>query len=266
MYYPIQIPYVLSRPFSEAVAYSEEAAPSLRDFVICFWEMRPRGERAAAVENVIVTDGCIDLVADFDGKQIGFAGMSKTDFQYTIRMPGRFMGARLKPGAFYQLTGLPAARAMDTFLPLISVDKAFDAKGFFALSFDGAKERFKEYIAGLARNKTPDPFTSLFDRLSGEPPCTAEELCRELHFSLRQCQRLFLRRFGLTPKTALCILRFQRHLASLLPDKPDRGEAAGAASRADRYGDSYYDQAHMIKDFKRHIGLTPMELVRRYSD
>lgn len=76
MYYPVQIPYILNKEFSDAVKYTEESNQNYKDFLICFWEMLPENTEAKTVENIIITDGCIDLVMDFDGKEAGFAGLA----------------------------------------------------------------------------------------------------------------------------------------------------------------------------------------------
>jgi AraC-like DNA-binding protein len=254
MYYPVQIPFILNRRFAESIRYAEEPQPP-GGFVICFWEMTPLNKRKIEVDNVIVTDGCIDLVLEYDRGLIGYAGMSKTEFHYKIDSAARCMGARLKPGAFHQLTGLPAGAAMDAFLPLDVADKAFDAADFFALSFERAKARFREYLRALIGDKTPDDFTLLFDALSGSPPLTTGALYDRLHFSPRQCQRLFAKHFGLTPQMALCLIRFQKCLEILTDGKAAPGDILNMAA--------YYDQSHFIKDFKRNIGLTPLELIRR---
>ncbi len=136
MYYPLQIPYILSKEFSSVVQYSEETVDALKDFTVCFWEMRPKTDEAKTVENVILTDGCVDLVADFAHKQIGFVGMSKTNFSFQINTPCRFYGVRMKPGAFYALTGITVAEVMDGFIPLQSYDSGFDAEAFFDLPVD----------------------------------------------------------------------------------------------------------------------------------
>ncbi|MDR1159448.1 MAG: helix-turn-helix domain-containing protein [Syntrophomonadaceae bacterium] len=257
MYYPVQIPFILNQRFAETVRYTEEISPLLGDFVICFWEMAPLTKRKIEIDNVIVTDGCIDLVVEYDSRHIGYAGMSKTEFHYKIDSAAQCMGARLKPGAFHQLTGLPAGAAMDTFLPLETADKAFDTDAFFALSFERAKVRFREYVGTLTNDKTPDNFILLFDALSGSPPVTTEGVYNQLHFSSRQCQRLFAKHFGLTPQMALCIIRFQKCLEVL---------ARGKAAPSDILNiTTYYDQSHFIKDFKRNLGLTPFELIRRYK-
>ena len=84
--------------------------------------MQPLSNSNISVTNIIATDACIDLVAGFDEKKIGFVGMSKTEFNFKLELPSRSFGVRMMPGAFYQLTGFPAAAAMDNFL---NVEAAF---------------------------------------------------------------------------------------------------------------------------------------------
>ena len=87
MYYPIQIPYILNKGFSKSVKYTEEVISHLRDFVICFWEMQPILVEVKDVNNVILADGCIDLVVDYGEKKIGFSGVSKTLFKDEFNSP-----------------------------------------------------------------------------------------------------------------------------------------------------------------------------------
>lgn len=257
MYYPIQIPFILNRDFTQNMKYAESPAPEYGGFVICFWEMQSTNNTKLSVTNVIVTDACIDIVVAFDEKKIGFAGSSKTDFNYEIVTPARFMGVRLIPGAFHQLTGLSASAAMDTFLPIEEVFDDFSCGQFFSLPFEQAKERFKEYVFNKTQGKTPDRFTVLFHSLSETAPATTSELYNALHFSPRQCQRLFLRHYGITPKMVLSIVRFQKCLQILTSPKARPADILSISG--------YYDQPHFIKDFKRNIGITPLELVRLYK-
>jgi len=254
MYRPFQAPHLLNEAFAKHISYTEEVIDSLRDFVICLWKMVPKSEEKTFVNSIIVADGCIDLVADYDAKSIGFSGMSKTVFHFTLPSSARFFGTRMKPGTFHQLTGLPAASAMDSFLPLEQIDANFDADAFFALPFEKARTAFKDYVEQFIAGKAPDAYVSLFDQLSASPPADAGELYTRLHLSPRQCQRLFAKHFGLTPQMALSILRFQHCLALLTS-----GEAA---SNDVLRSVNYYDQSHFIKDFKRNIGLTPLEYLQ----
>jgi len=259
LYYPVQIPYILSKEFSENIKYSEEIALDFENFVICFWEMQSVTEQnKSTIENIIITDGCIDLVVDFTTKQIGFSGMNKTEFHYRVNLPFQSMGARFKPGAFYAITSIPATEAMNTFLPLKEVDKSFNDSLFFSLPFFEAKDYFKNYVGVLVKDKTVNEFVTLFDRFCEDVPKFCIEFYKMLHFSARQCQRLFLKNFGMSPQLVLCVLRFQKCLKLLTSKSLSPGEILDTVK--------YYDQSHFIKDFKRNIGLTPVELIRKYSE
>jgi AraC-like DNA-binding protein len=255
-YNPLQIPYILNKEFSTVAQYGEETDGSLEDHLICFWEISPKSEKAKTVTNVIVTDGCIDLVADFNHRQIGFVGMSKTNFEFKITMPCHYTGARLKPGAFHALTGLPATAAMDRFLPLEVYDRDFDAGRFFSLPPDQAKAFFKDYVKRLAKGKSTNDYLLLFDRHCDNIPDSTAELYKELNYSAKQTERLFAKHYGLTPQEVLCILRFQKCAGILASAHAKPSDVLNAVN--------YCDQAHFIKDFKKHIGLTPFELVNRY--
>ena len=257
MYYPIQLPYILNPEFSANMIYSETPFEECGEFVICFWEMLPLSDCNLSVTNIIASDACIDLVANFDEKSIGFVGMSKTEFNFELKLPSRSFGVRMMPGAFYQLTNLAASAAMDTFLPVEDVFRNFDIALFFSLPFSQAKEYFKNAFYTQTIGKEPDKFTTLFHTLSKVTPSTVSELCQLLHFSPRQCQRLFKLHYGITPKMALSIVRFHKCMEILISPESQLSDILNETD--------YYDQPHFIKDFKRNIGITPLELVRNYQ-
>ena len=255
MYYPIQVPYILNKTFSQHILYLEEIVPSLQDFIICLWEMTPKVSEKKSIQNIIASDGCIDLVVYYNEKWIGFAGMSKTDFHSVIQTSDKYFGARMKPGAFHQLTGLPATEAMDKSVLLKTLDPSFDVEAFFSLSFEQAKVYFKNYLHKFICGKEPNHFVKMFDALSTSPPSTAAELYQTFDFNPRQCQRLFMKHFGISPQKALSVLRFQRCLEVLSSNKANPNDVLEVTT--------YYDQSHFINDFKRNIGLTPFEYLEK---
>jgi AraC-like DNA-binding protein len=257
MYYPIQIPYILSKAFAESIRYTEELVPALQDFMICLWEMQPASELKTTADNIIVADGCIDLVVDYYKRQIAYCGMSKTEYNSKINLPAYLFGARFKPGAFYTLTNIHATEAMDTFVQINEIDMNFDVDAFFRLSFNEAKIFFKDYLSTLIHGKKPDWFTSFFDKLSNNIPDSVSEIYRILNYSPMQCQRLFKKHFGLTPQMALCIIRFQKCLEIMTSGNVGSNDVLSVLN--------FHDQAHLIKDFKKNIGLTPLELVKKYT-
>ncbi|MCL2521872.1 MAG: helix-turn-helix domain-containing protein [Erysipelotrichales bacterium] len=255
MYYPKQMQYLLDQTLLQYVSYTEEIIESLQDFVLCFWEMKPKTLEVMNIRDVIVTDGCIDLVMNYKEKLVGFTGMSKTDFDFVINAPAEYYGIRLKPGAFEQLIGKPATEAMDSFIPLEKLKSDFDSIKFFSLSFVECKEYLKDYIQKLIYGKTPNKFVGLFDELSNKLPLTTKELYDLLNYSPRQCQRLFMQHFGLSPKLVISIIRFQQCLDILISEK----------SKEILEITNYYDQAHFINDFKKNMGLTPFEYMKKIN-
>ncbi|MGM0213535.1 DUF6597 domain-containing transcriptional factor [Enterococcus sp. AZ109] len=251
-YYPIQIPYLLSKEFQRFVSYHEEQYTGLQEFVICYWQMTPLTTQKHDIENIIIADGCIDLVVAFDQQQIGFSGMRETDFHFTIPSTERFMGLRFKPGAFQQLFQLSADQGMDQFLPFEDLVADFDQQCFFQLPFDEAKQYLTHYWTQLLEKKHAEYYTQLFDTLIEELPETAAALYELLDLKERSCQRIFQEKYALSPKKVLSILRFQTGLKELLQ------------STEPSTINYYYDQSHFIQDFKRNIGITPKELIQYY--
>lgn len=75
-------------------------------------------------------------------------------------------------------------------------------------------------------------------------------LAEEVGWSHRHLVARFREEVGLTPKTMARIVRFSRLLRSL-----EGGEAVRWAELAVDHG--YYDQAHLYRDFRQFLGLTP---------
>jgi AraC-like DNA-binding protein len=257
MYRPIQIPHVLSKEYAKYISHKEIELATIENFAIHGFEAYSRTDKPLVLKETILIQGTIDIGFDLDNKWVGFGNVSETDFNFTWQLPFRNFGIRLKPGAFYQLTGIPATSIMDDFISLSTIDEGFDEDAFFQLTFDEGKAFLINYIERLCKDKEPDKYTTLFDDLAKVPSLSTTELYEIVGLSSRQCQRVFTKHFGFSPKMALTILRFQRCLYLLTSANLNAGQVMEELD--------YYDQAHFINDFKGNIGLTPRELVRLYS-
>ncbi len=153
----------------------------------------------------------------------------------------------------HELTdGTEDFQAMDkTFFAEIetSVIKADGVEGL-AATLDGI---FLRRLANPARDTVSHAVSTVIAR-SGN--VTVRELSAEFFYSEKQIRRLFLRRVGATPKTFARIVRFNRTLALLR-----EGRTADAAARA-----GYFDQSHLIHEFKELCGLAPGEYLKNLSD
>jgi len=251
MYKPLQPHHLFNEGYEEKIKYTETSVPELSDILICMWESVAINIMGSLVD-VIIVDGCIDLIVNVRSKSIYYCGMSKTDFNFISRFPEHYFGFRLKPGAFFALTGIHATEAMDTILPLEKIDLNFDKIEFFELEIPEMKEFLIDYLTRLAKNVRKADYIQLFEYLYTQKFQTTEILYDYIELSPRQIQRQFKKHYGLTPQMVLSIIKFQHCLNVLLSRPAQRGNLT----------EHYYDQSHFIKEFKKNIGLTPVEFIK----
>lgn len=90
-------------------------------------------------------------------------------------------------------------------------------------------------------------------------------LCEQLGCSRKHLVRRFDEQVGLAPKTYARVLRFEHAIRALdhrdgcrWGPPPPEGAGMGAAELALACG--YYDQAHMVRDFRQFAGVSPSRL------
>ena len=231
----------------------EEIAPSLRDFVICFWEMQPKIDEDKAVKDLVLIDGCTELGVNWDTKWIGYAApsMTKTACEETTYVTHNFIAAKLKPGAFTQLTGLPAKAIQDhIYLDLKDVDQNSNPEILSTLSYEKTKVFLEEYLKNLICNKMPNDFVTLFDELCDSPPKAVTQLYERFHFSPRH--------YGNSPQMVMTILRFQYCLHLITSGQKTPRDILELIQ--------FSDQSHFIREFKKYIRLAPYEYLKKYQD
>jgi AraC-like DNA-binding protein len=229
--------------------YREFAAGgAASEFVECYWELEDAGP--GAVQRV-VPDGRPELILNFgqpfeafhDGvwrsqPQSFLAGQITRPLLLRAPGPSHIVGVRLRPSGANRLLGIPAPELTDRIIPLDEL---------------GLKE-----LAGCA-----DVEQALLQRVSGRPDALVEESIRLLSgtpdvarvaarigVSARQLERRFKVQVGMSPKLFGRIRRFQRVFPAI-----DAGWVEAAAACG------YYDQAHLIRDFRDFAGEPPAALL-----
>lgn len=250
MYQPIQPHHLFHQAYEEKIHYKETVLPDLADVLVCMWESISF-DFSGTVKDVIIADGCIDLIVNVLEQSIFYTGSSKTDFNFITRFPEHYIGFRLKPGAFFALTGREATEAMDQVLFIEEVATDFDTTHFFTLTIEEMKETLIGYLTDLAKLNSSTEYIRLFEELYIKKLPFPQALYEYMRLSPRHVQRLFKKHYGLTPQLALSTIKFHHSLTTLLKQPSDRRELVG----------NYYDQSHFINEFKKNIGLTPSEFV-----
>ena len=192
-----------------------------------------------------------------DGDRLTSFAAGLRDRQVTTRHEGRSHGihVNVSPPAARRLLGLPLHELAYRQVPLEDVlDEPFLAEQLH--DADEWDERFRLLDRALAR------------RLAVSPPASSEvewawrrlvashggvrvgALAEALGWSRKRLAARFREEVGLPPKTAARVLRFER--ARELAERGERPDWARIALEA-----GYYDQSHLINDFRAIAGRTP---------
>ncbi len=177
-------------------------------------------------------------------------------------VPGcRYFGIRFAPGIFYRNNSISPRQLCGRILPLENPEDYSPLLPANLARFESLEKRtsyFSENVLPCFKKyPTPPAVTHILHRiLLEEGTLHVTELARELSYSERHINRLFLSSLGLGPKLFCKQVRFQSTLAKL-KKTPDR-KIASAILQA-----GYSDQAHFQREFKEFMGITPKQYLKR---
>jgi AraC-like DNA-binding protein len=206
----------------------------------------------------LFADACTDIfinfgniTADFNGDssispgRIYMGGLS-TSAGFVRCFPNSiFIGVRFKPG------GLPLFFNTPLFEMVDQIIEFQDNHLFSIMGMDGLLPvRLDQYFLSKKRKPTPViPITEAVHYFKGQ--ISVDQLAQKCNVSNRTMERLFYTNMGIGPKEFISIVRFQQVLKAL-----QKGYSKGQLLQI-AFEMGYYDQAHFIKDVKKHSGLTP---------
>ena len=215
----------------------EEIAPTaaLRPWVECFWTVR--GERDATQQRNVLPDGCADLVFDLTGGE-AVGTMTKP---IAVSAGGDFFGVRFRPGRAAAFLRLPLAEITDARVPLGELwrDVPF---------IDNVATLEGELLKRLNPDRDRRVDAAVAQIIESGGAKRVDEIAKEIGISRQHLARQFLHHVGVPPKTFARVMRFRRVLDAL-------GRDVDWADVAIAHG--YYDQSHLIADFRELAGATP---------
>jgi len=231
------------------VPYREFRPPdAFARWVECCWYIQP----AEAIRSYPVRpDGCVDL---FYSRETGLeiiGTMSAT--RHFDMAAGVAMGVRLHPGMAGRLIGVAPGELTDQRLALDDLwgGRARALLGRIAERYS-VEEQLRLLVAALPAPPSPDRVQRAIEALtSSRGTADLEWIARQANLSPRQFRRRCEEESGLTPKHLCRVLRF-RHAWSLARTSGGR-DWPGVAAEA-----GYFDQAHLIRDFRDLAGGPPM--------
>ena len=255
------------------MVYQEHSPhPGLKDHIKCYWtltlpECGLHGEDhfflAEGLEFSFILAEPVELAADSRKPAIFSGDCICGPMTRPIRMrpKGRLelLGVCFRPGGAYPFFPYPAGELMNASVKLDDLWGATGRRFIDKVQSDchTLKERTEaldQYlIRRLARkNRRCDPHiaATLAVMESHNGQVGIERLAELAGVSIRQLERRFKERVGMSPKELCRILRFKSVLKHSAQWPADSWASTALAC-------GYYDQSHMIRDFKYYLGASP---------
>ena len=187
----------------------------------------------------------------------GVAGAYRRPFMFDTRKDASVIGAHLRPGRAGAVLGLPAGELMDRHVDLEALwgrrarelrERLCDART--------TSERFAileaELVSRLDARGAHPVVAYALDTLAC-PEARVRDIARSSNLSQRKLIELFTAAVGITPKRFGRVLRFHRATALARTAVLDWTRVAHQCG--------YYDQAHLIRDFRELADMTPRDLM-----
>jgi AraC-like DNA-binding protein len=205
----------------------------------------------------------VHLIFENDGAVV--AGVQTRKFSRVIEGKSHVFGVKFRTGGFRPFYKFPISTLADRLIPASRVFGK-DLKAFETVALSWCKENEKVEAADAffhARMPAPDPVVGLVDKLVElvlrDPAIkTVADLARRAAMGQRSLQRLFGEYVGASPKWV--IRRYRLHE---LIEKLNSGDELDWPQVA--LDLRYFDQAHLINDFKSIVGCSPTEYKKLIS-
>lgn len=252
--------------------YTEYApCAALRPYVECFWSSSTAGAGQANRFHRVLPDGCMDIIFNFgevwsdrapprnganrEGSYV--VGTMTRPLLVGLGNRAEFLGVRFRPGKALAFLRLSADELTDRSTALDNLwgrtGKTLEARLAELPSLQRKiAELEQELLRRLALDGKQDPCVeaavAFILRQRGTP--SVQAVCAQAGISRQHLARKFAHHVGISPKLFCRVVRFQNIVEQLRGSGP-----VGWSATALELG--FYDQAHMISDFKELAGLSP---------
>ncbi|MHA7967586.1 AraC family transcriptional regulator [Paenibacillus sp. CAU 1782] len=236
-----------------------EPGPLLAPFVEHYWAISYELPEGLIHTQKVLSYPNLHLAfeQDTEGRRALLYGVPALPFERTLRGKGRVLGIKFRAGGFHPFWQRDISDLTGTIMDIR------EALGPEAASWSDAildardEEAMAVQAEALLLSRLPerDPQAEMSENIiqtikNDRDILKVEQLGMMIGLSVRQLQRLFRKYVGVSPKWAINRFRLQEAAERL-----ERDEAVQLAELAVQLG--YFDQAHLIKDFKSMLGQSP---------
>jgi AraC-like DNA-binding protein len=277
-------PISACHPFLRSIAMPYRTctpAPPLGDFVDSFWHYD--GYAPPHLKERILPSGTVELVINHRDDEVRIynpsqpehckrfsgalvSGAYRGSFVIDSEQQASIMGVHFRPGGAFPFLGLPAGELLDAHVDLETLwgPSAVELRERLCAAAT-PEERFRLLEAALAahlfrpleHHGAVSMALAAFGRTDGG--ARVRDVARRVGLSERRFIQVFTAEVGLTPKLFCRVQRFQRARARVRrATAPDWARLAAACG--------YFDQSHLIRDFRAFSGLSPTDYLRRQNE
>lgn len=260
----------------------QQPSKRLARYIKCFWSLKYESLAVIPDVETVLPDGCPEIIfnlsdrfkrlhSDFEEIQAATLFSGQLIRNIAIRPTGRvcLFGVRFHPAGAFPIGRFSMHELTDE---VIGIDNIFGSAGFELEDVVNEAGSFQERIAvfeafflkRLAAQRQEDnlAFYAANMIVGSGGTISVSKLGKTLGVAERRLERRFKSRIGVSPKMLARIVRFQNVVKSI-----QKSESATMLDAALDFG--YFDQSHMIREFKEFSGETPLayfERTHRISD
>lgn len=233
-------------------------AKALASYIDAYWTFR--NTTGKTISFPVVPDGCSDIIFYLNNsktmvnqKTTFVTGIMEYAQLISMKDSLESFGIRFKPGMLYCLIRTDMSKLVNNRMPLAQLNRDIEKQ----LKIDRfqndqaiVKAVEKQLTAIVQNNAVRDNFYNIVERLSDNPETLIAECAEEYGYSIKNLQRLFHKRIGLTPKKFARIMRFQKAHKQLSKEGLKQLVMIALTS-------GYFDQAHFNREYKALAGCHP---------
>jgi AraC-like DNA-binding protein len=236
-------------------AYREyPPAPALAPWVVCYWTRAAFGPVGEPLVQRVLPDGCADVIFDLGAAAYAVGAMTRA-LVLTENSSPEMLGIRFRPGRAFAFFSMPLHETTDQRVDLLDLwgKRAAGDIAERVMEQSTMAQRIAIIEAELLRrigecDPRVDAAVGWITRSGGN--LSIERIASNIGISRQHLARQFLQHVGVTPKTFARVVRFERLLREARNGRPDWAALAAELG--------YFDQAHLIADFRELAGVTPV--------
>jgi len=242
--------------------YNEyDPPPVLKPYLDCYWSYFAGTSSALLHAKPIIPDGCIDIIFDLARQAKESSLLIGAMTKPIINNRTKIIGVRFKPGMAYPFIKIPMNKLTDTIVDYyeFSGPEANDLSDQLteSNSIKAQLSVLNKYLTlklSSIRSVEPEIRQALHLINNANGSNTVKEISEKIGWSRQYLNKKCLCYTGLSPKFLLQAIRIKKIVSCY------NSETFHSWSDLSLAG-GFYDQSHMINEFKKITGLTPIEFL-----